>query len=101
MEFCPKCGSILVQKLKNAGCPRCGYSSKGKLKIKTSEKVEETKEIPVIKKVEETSPIVNVDCKKCGHGKAFFWTVQTRASDEAETKFFKRVKCENTTRSYD
>ena len=36
MEFCPKCGAVLVQKVKNMGCPRCSYSAKGKTKIKTS-----------------------------------------------------------------
>jgi len=100
MEFCPKCGSILIQKTKNAGCARCGYSAKGKLKIKTSEKVDEKNEIAVIKKKEETHPIVNSDCKNCGHDKAYFWTVQTRSSDEAETKFFKCVKCGETSRDY-
>ena len=69
-------------------------------KIKTSEKVDEKNEIAVIKKKEETHPIVNSDCKNCGHDKAYFWTVQTRSSDEAETKFFKCVKCGETSRDY-
>ena len=102
MEFCPKCGSILVQKLKNAGCPRCNYSAKGKLNIKISEKVDEKREIPVITdKEQEVHPIVNEVCPKCDHDKAYFWTIQTRASDESETKFFKCVKCEHTRRDYD
>ena len=41
MEFCPKCGAILVQKTKNFGCPRCNYSSKNKTALKTSEKINE------------------------------------------------------------
>ena len=45
-------------------------------------------------------PIVNEKCKKCGNEKAYFWTVQTRASDESETKFFKCVKCGETKREY-
>lgn len=101
MEFCPKCGAVLVQKRKNLGCPRCNYSSKSNAKLATSEKIEERSEIPVIKKaVGETLPIVNEKCKKCGHEKAYFWTVQTRASDESETKFFKCVKCGETRRDY-
>ena len=101
MEFCPKCGSILIQKTKNAGCPRCSYSSKGKLKITSSEKMEEKKKVPVIKeKDSEVHPTVLNECKECGHDRAFFWTVQTRASDEAETKFFKCCKCGTTTRDY-
>ncbi|GAH37902.1 unnamed protein product, partial [marine sediment metagenome] len=43
---------------------------------------------------------VGEKCKKCGNEKAFFWTVQTRSGDEAETKFFKCTKCEFTWREY-
>ena len=100
MEFCPKCGSVLVQKRKNDGCPRCSYVSKKHTKISTSEKINEKSEIPVIKKPVETMPIVNEKCPKCGHDKAYFWTVQTRASDESETKFYKCIKCGNTKREY-
>ena len=45
-------------------------------------------------------PIVGEKCIKCGNDKAFFWTVQTRSGDEAETKFFKCTKCEYTWREY-
>ncbi|MFA5953094.1 MAG: transcription factor S [Candidatus Pacearchaeota archaeon] len=101
MEFCPKCGAVLVQKRKNDGCPRCNYSAKSRTKIATSEKITEKKEIPFIKKnVSEVMPIVNEKCPKCGHDKAYFWTVQTRASDESETKFFKCLKCGHTHREY-
>jgi len=101
MEFCPKCGSVLIQKTKNAGCPRCNYSAKGKLKIKTSEKINEGKEIAIIKKKEgEIHPIIEEECKKCKNNKVYFWTLQTRAADESETKFFKCTKCEHTWRSY-
>ena len=101
MEFCPKCGAVLVQKIKNAGCPRCNYSAKGKVRIRTSEKIDEKKDVPVImEKDSETHPTVSEECKECGNDKAFFWTVQTRASDEAETKFFKCTKCGVTRRDY-
>jgi DNA-directed RNA polymerase subunit M len=101
MEFCPKCGSILVQKGKKEVCPRCGYSKKGRTKIKTSEKLMEKKEIAVItEKDTQVFPITTETCKKCGNDKAYFWTIQTRSGDEAETKFFKCTKCENTWREY-
>jgi len=48
----------------------------------------------------ETFPIVAEKCKVCGNDKAYFWTTQTRAGDEAETKFFKCTKCEKTWREY-
>jgi len=102
MEFCPKCGSILVQKRTNLGCSRCSYTAKGKpAKLKTSEKLENRKEIPVISEKEsQVLPIIIETCKECGHDKAYFWTIQTRAGDEAETKFFKCVKCNHTWREY-
>jgi len=101
MEFCPKCGSVLIQKRKNFGCARCGYSSKEKIKISTSEKIEKKGDIGVVtEKDTETLPIVAEKCKKCGNEKAFFWTVQTRAGDEAETKFFKCTKCAHIWREY-
>lgn len=54
MEFCPKCGSMLiptkVRRSKRLTCPRCGYKSKIKKRAayKISEKGKEAKEIPVI-----------------------------------------------------
>jgi|TARA_Y100000310_G_scaffold89559_2_gene86657 DNA-directed RNA polymerase subunit M len=100
MEFCPKCGVVLIKKKKNYGCPRCNYSAKGKPKLKTSEKIEEKKKVAVLKKDTQTEPIVNEVCKECKNDKAYFWTVQTRSSDEAETKFFKCTKCGHTRREY-
>ncbi len=101
MEFCPKCGAVLIVKVKNSVCPRCKYSKKGAVKLSTTEKVDERKEIAVVKKnLGATAPVVNEVCIKCGHGKAYFWMVQTRSSDESPTKFFKCVKCENTVRDY-
>lgn len=101
MEFCPRCGGVLVQKKKRFGCVRCSYSSKDKLKLATSEKIEAKKEIAVLKnKDTETFPIISETCKKCKNDKAYFWTVQTRSGDEAETKFYKCTKCGHTWREY-
>lgn len=101
MEFCPKCGAVLVLKKKKDGCPRCKYSSKGKTKLKVSEKIEEKQQIRIIsEKDSEIHPIIEQVCKKCGNKKAYFWTMQTRSTDEAETKFFKCTKCYYTWREY-
>lgn len=101
MEFCPKCGAVLVQKTKNYGCPRCNYSTKDRVKINTSEKINERGEVAVISsKDSHTLPKITETCKKCGNKTAYFWTVQTRSGDEAETKFFKCTKCEHTWREY-
>lgn len=102
MQFCPKCGSVLVKKRKNYGCPRCGYSTKDKIKLKSSEKMGKKKEIALVKDQEENLPVTSAECKKCGNKEAYFWTIQTRAGDEAETKFFKctNSKCGYTWREY-
>lgn len=103
MEFCPKCGAVLVQKVKNFGCARCNYSTKDKVKLSSSEKLKEKKEIAVVSsKDTQTLPKIAETCKKCGNKETYFWTVQTRSGDEAETKFFKctNAKCEFTWREY-
>jgi len=101
MEFCPKCGAVLVQKTKNYGCPRCNYSTKDKVKLNTSEKIEEKTGVAVVSsKDSQTLPKIAETCKECKNPEVYFWTVQTRSGDEAETKFFKCVKCEFTWREY-
>ena len=101
MQFCPKCGAVLIQKTKNFGCPRCNYSTKEKVKINTSEKISKRNEIPIVSSKDSPSlPKVIETCKKCENKESYFWTVQTRSGDEAETKFFKCVKCEYTWREY-
>lgn len=101
MEFCPKCGAVLVQKTKNYGCPRCNYSTKEKVKLNISEKIEESRGIAVVSSKEAgTLPKIAETCKECKNSEAFFWTVQTRSGDEAETKFFKCTMCEHTWREY-
>jgi len=49
MEFCPKCGSVLVEKRKNFGCVNCNYTAKGKVKIEAKETMKEKQEVGVIK----------------------------------------------------
>lgn len=50
---------------------------------------------------ETANPTVDAACSKCGNKKAYFAFVQTRASDEAPTKFFKCTKCGKMWRQYD
>lgn len=101
MEFCPKCGSLLEEKRKNFGCMRCGYTSKNKVKLQVQEKIQGAKEIGVIRdKDTDVFPVVAFNCPKCDCKEAYFWTSQTRAADEAETRFFKCKKCKHTIREY-
>jgi DNA-directed RNA polymerase subunit M len=102
MEFCKKCGSVLV-KTDSGGykCARCGSKNKIKGKIETSEKIGEHKKVGVIKdKDTDVFPTVTAVCAKCGGREAYFWSAQTRSSDEAETRFFKCKKCNYTWREY-
>ncbi|MBU1252192.1 MAG: transcription factor S [Nanoarchaeota archaeon] len=103
MEFCPKCGAVLIQKKNKDGCPRCRYTAKGKVRVKISEKVGEKKKINIVSdKDSEVHPVIELEkpCVKCSNKKAYFWTMQTRAADETETKFFKCTKCAHTWRDY-
>ncbi len=65
MEFCPKCGTVLmpvkVGRTKRLSCPRCGYKGKAKkpTSYKISEKGKEEREVAVIvpKKEKQKKPI--------------------------------------------
>lgn len=99
MEFCPKCGTIMMMKKTKLSCPRCGYSKKSEQDMKIKEKINEKKEISVIhEKKENVNPITDFKCEKCGSDKAYFWLQQMRAGDEPESKFYKCVKCGNVVR---
>jgi transcription factor S len=101
MEFCPKCGGVLIEKRKNFGCSRCTYTAKGKIKIEASEKMIEKERIGVIKEKDiDVFPVTAAKCSKCGNNEAYFWTTQTRGADETETRFFRCKKCSHTWREY-
>jgi len=100
--FCPKCGSVLFpknEKGKKVFKCSCGYSDKN-MEAQYKENMGEKEEIPVVDEEIETLPETDAECPKCGHTKAHFWTQQTRASDEPETKFFRCAKCKHTWRDY-
>ena len=101
MEFCPKCGCVLMAINNSFKCARCNYRPKSKIKIESSESIEKAPEIGVITdKDTDVFPVINCNCIECGNKEAYFWTSQTRAGDESETKFFRCTKCKNTWREY-
>ena len=82
-------------------CTQCNYKDKGEVETEIKEKVQESNSVDIVEEDKENPmPLVDQECPKCGHKKAFFWAVQTRASDEPETKFFKCEKCKHTWRDY-
>ncbi|MBS1266644.1 MAG: Transcription factor S [Candidatus Woesearchaeota archaeon] len=103
--FCKKCQSILVPKKKGKKtvmwCSECKKSQKD-VKTVMSEKVKsDDVGMEVVKDDVETKSITNATCPECGHDKAYYWFVQTRASDESATQFLKCVKCKHQWRDYD
>ncbi len=101
MRFCPKDGSLLVQKRKRFVCPKCNYAAKDKVKIKASEKMAEKTKIGLLKEKESTVwPVTSATCPKCGNTTAYFWEAQLGALNEAETRFFRCTKCKHTWREY-
>ncbi len=107
MLFCPKCGSILVpkrqDKKKVMACSSCSFVDRKPKEARITEELQPEKApIEVIEGKElETLPVIDTECPKCGNKKAYFWTLQTRAADEPETKFLKCTKCGRTWREYD
>ena len=101
MMFCEKCGTLIVpNEKKQLKCSSCGYKSKQKSLV-IKEKVNNKKPaIEIVDKTIETLPKTEVECPKCGNNQAFYWTAQTRASDEGETIFYKCIKCSNQWRDY-
>lgn len=92
---------LLSEGDKSPVCAKCGFKHKGKLKVQSSEKIAVPERVAVVKESElNTYPIVEIKCPSCKYNEAYFWTMQTRSSDESETKFYKCAKCEHTWRAY-
>ena len=111
MEFCPKCGGMILPQQVDDGenseivlkCTTCGYDSSeaDKSEYSVSEKVES--EETVIMRGDESGlrSTVREICPKCGHDRASYELLQTRSADEAPTRFFTCEKCGYKWRGYD
>lgn len=101
--FCPKCGSIMLPKKEGAKkilmCA-CGYKEKNADNTSLKEKPSAQDDVAVIEKEVETNPITKTECPKCGNKEAYYWEIQTRASDEPATKFHRCTKCRHVWRDY-
>ena len=79
----------------------CGFTKVEREDILMKENVRGKKKLEVIDdKSREVMPKTEAECPKCAHKVAYFWSQQTRASDEAETQFFECVKCKHRWRAY-
>ena len=101
MMFCPKCGSLLrpkTEKGKKVLYCSCGYSTKDVENTEIKETIKKPDhKIEVVSDDEKILPLTDEEvCPKCGHKKAYHWSLQIRAGDEPETKFFKCEKCKHT-----
>ncbi|MDY6788453.1 MAG: transcription factor S [Candidatus Nanohaloarchaea archaeon] len=107
MSFCEECGGIVVPK-KEGGktefeCRNCEIEyekQEGEIISITEEKEEEDRGF-IGEKDDETLPEIDEECGECGNGTAYWWTEQTRAADEPETRFFRCTECSHTWREYD
>ena len=83
MQFDPKTGKLIIP-------------------TKIEQKVDSEQKVDIVENDAEDStlPTCEFDCPKCDSRQAYYWIVQTRASDEPETKFLKCVSCKYTTRDY-
>ncbi|MBL7147899.1 MAG: transcription factor S [Nanoarchaeota archaeon] len=100
MNFCPRCGALLLPDANKRLKCGCGYVSRQNKIVVIKEKVENNSKIEVVDKQIQVLPKMEIDCPKCGNEQAYYWTVQTRASDEAETIFFRCCKCNHQWRQY-
>lgn len=106
MNFCDKCGSVLVvQKEKDKAiliCRKCGYKLKDYKPLEISEKMEKDplNDVIIIEKNSETLPTTKTVCPKCGNKEAVWWIQQTRSTDEAPTLFLRCTQCKHSWREY-
>lgn len=110
MEYCEECGSLMSPQKEEGEkilvCRNCGNQKKFEGDdFKVSKKHEKENENVVVMDEEskdeaDTLPVTEKTCPECGHGKAAWWTQQTRSGDEAPTRFYKCKKCGHKWRQY-
>ncbi len=107
MQLCKSCGSLMRPEKKNGSvlfvCPNgCGVEKNGNKVIKLSQKIDHDPldDVQVIEKTSVNLPVMEMPCPKCPGSKVYWWTRQTRSSDEPETRFYKCIDCGHTWREY-
>ena len=92
---------IEKSKLKCVNCNFIPRKKTGSIVFKENVTLSKDQDIEIRSKKIETLPQVKEECTKCGCKHAYYWTLQTRAADESETRFFECTKCTHRWRAYD
>ena len=107
MDFCKKCGSLMVAKQeKNKTilvCRSCKFKLKKYKPLEIEESVKSKpleSNVVIVEKKEETLPKTKAECPKCQNNEAVWWMQQTRSADEAPTLFLRCTKCSHSWREY-
>ncbi|WP_458406226.1 transcription factor S [Methanobrevibacter sp.] len=103
MEFCPKCGAMMLPSDGILKCNTCGYSNElgDTDSYEVSRKIEAEETVKMLGEDVDVGPVTNETCPECGHDKATYKLLQTRSADEAPTRIFTCTKCKHTWRAYD
>lgn len=95
--FCLECGALMFPKDGKLMCSRCGcVREHGSQKIRN--RMEE-RDIIIDENV-GLLPKTNVICPKCSWNEAYWVLLQTRSSDEPETRIYSCLKCKHRWREY-
>lgn len=105
IEFCKRCGTILVPAKKGKSvafrCRRCSYETKKPVQsLKIVEEKKRKKGVVILEKDVTLLPMTQMECSKCGNRQAWYWLQQTRSADEPPTQFFRCTKCKAVWREY-
>jgi transcription factor S len=108
MKLCKDCGNLMVPSRQGnqvmLTCQHCNTKAKVEKgsSFKLTEKIEHDNKdvIAVVEQNVSNLPITEINCPECHHNKAHWWTKQTRASDEPETRFYRCTNCKKTWREY-
>jgi len=98
INFCPKCGSMLIPKKEKekfiSQCPKCGFSKKSNKGLIVENKIEQQKpKGKGIAKDKNTFADYEHICKKCGYNKAQIIDMGIFYSDEDNLILLKCGKC--------
>jgi len=100
MEFCRKCGSVMLptENKRYLKCPVCGSRRQNSIHRMKFTEINSKVSIPVVEQRDATLlPKTTAHCPNCGYRKAWWWVQQT--DEETLINFFKCVKCGHTWRA--